>query len=282
MWFQKSRVRAPSIAHLSEAHKLTTIEALLLGILQGFTEFLPVSSSGHLKLAQYLFGFKDLERYLLFDLICHVGTISAILAYYFRPILLILRFDRVRTLQVVIATLPLFPFVLLLKPLKEIMNHPEYLGYFFFITAGLLYLGVLLGRTRPPFRDRETPYRDALYIGLFQIMALLPGVSRSGSTISGARILGWSAQEAILFSFLLAIPAILGSATLISLDAFLHPELLANNGISLLQYIAGFVTSFGVGLFALSLLNRMAVKNQWMVFVWYCAFVGALTLMFVK
>lgn len=265
-----------------EACNLTTFEALFLGILQGLTEFLPVSSSGHLKLAQYFFGFKELDRYLLFDLVCHIGTVSAILTYYFRPILLIIRFDRMRIFQVIIATLPLFPLVFLLKPLKEIIAHPEHLGYFFFITAGILYLSILLGRIHPPFRDRQTPYRDALVVGLFQTIALLPGVSRSGSTISGARILGWSAQEAILFSFLLAIPAILGSATLIGLDTFLHPDLMVDNGMSLLQYIAGFVTSFGVGLFALSLLNRMAVRNQWMVFVWYCVFVGSLTLLFVQ
>jgi len=258
---------------------MTTWEAIFLGIIQGITEFLPISSSGHLKLTQYLFGFKDLDNYLLFDLVCHVGTLAAICVFFFSQLKLVLRYDRKRVLQVVIATLPLIPCILILKPIKHIMNQPEMLGYFFLLTAALLFASI---KAPGLLAKRESKFRDAGLIGLFQTLALLPGVSRSGSTISAARLVGWKMEDAILFSFLIAIPAILGSVALITLETLTDPLPTATLHITTAQYAAGFITSFLMGCVALSWLVRLAARDKLSIFVWYCLAVGLFTLAYTR
>ena len=193
---------------------MTTIDAIILGIVQGLTEFLPVSSSGHLKLAQHFLGLQNLDHYLLFDLACHLGTLIAIGLFFFQAIRNLFVGQTTHLRQVVLATLPLFPLVLLMKPIEAAYAEPAYLGVFFLMTAAILFLGVYYGKTSPEGQRHQHVWRDALVIGSWQALAILPGVSRSGSTISGARLLGWSPQEAIVFSFLLAIPAVLGGTSL--------------------------------------------------------------------
>lgn len=265
-----SRVRAPSIALLFQQVAVTTLEAIFLGIIQGITEFLPVSSSGHLKLVQSLFGFQNLQNYIVFDLVCHLGTLLAIFLMFRKEIFSV---NRTRFQQVILGTLPLFPLLLIMKPIKALFNQPEYLGYFFMLTALLLYLGIRLGNERPTHATR-----DPLIIGTFQAMAILPGISRSGSTISAAKMLGWSSQEAITFSFMLAIPAILGGTILELFQIVKHSESIAH--ISPTQYIFGFLTSFGVGYYALNLLRSLASKQKFMYFVWYCLLLGIFTTLY--
>jgi len=262
---------------------VTTIEAILLGIIQGLTEFLPISSSGHLKLFQHLIGLSNLDQYLMFDLICHVGTLGAIFLFFREQILIILRYDWKKIGWVVIGTLPLFPLLFILGPLKKMFDRVEYLGFFFIATAFILYLGIVIGRKHGAiFTEPKYPKRDAFLIGIFQAFATLPGISRSGSTISCARMLGWTYPQAVLFSFLLAIPAILGGSALIMLESFISSTPLLHPQLSFLQYLSGFVTSFCVGYFALWLLTRLAAKDQFMVFVWYCLFVGVSTLLITR
>lgn len=256
---------------------MTTWQAFLLGLIQGVTEFLPVSSSGHLALGQYFLGFEHLNDYILFDLICHLGTLTAIFFFFFRIIKESLALHSTRFWQVCIGTLPLFPLVLILKPIKSIFDQPQFLGPCFLISACLIFASVYL-RFPLPFKQQRK-WQEPLAIGCFQAIAILPGISRSGATISAAKMLGWQKENAVQFSFLLAIPAILGGAILEGFRAWHSPENISN--ISLTPYIVGFFTSFIFGLFSLSLLIRLVINDKWSYFAWYCLALGiAATLYF--
>lgn len=269
-----SPVDRPSL----HTHKDTVsiFEALIYGILQGVTEFLPVSSSGHLILAQRLIGIKQFDSYIPFDLACHLGTLCAILIVYAAEIQILLTHNTLRVKQVILGTLPLLPLALFIKPIKAQFAHPDYLGLYFLTTAAILYAGIKLSTPRPEAMLFKNRWRDPLIIGFCQSIAILPGISRSGTTISGARLLGWRDQEAVTFSFLLAIPAILGGCI------FEGASLLLKNApktsVEPLFYIVGFITSFFVGWIALLLLKRLAAKEQFMYFVWYCFGLGLLVI----
>lgn len=254
---------------------MTALDAILLGIVQGLTEFLPVSSSGHLKLVQYFLGIQDLDHYLLFDLVCHLGTLLAIFIVFFQNIKNVFEESGPRFWQVVLATLPLFPLVFLMKPIKATYADPRYLGFFFLLSALILFMGVKFGKTKPGSQLAKHPWRDAMKIGLWQAVAILPGVSRSGSTISGARMIGWSANDAVVFSFLLAIPAVLGGTALEVFRLWQHPENSVNLPFS--YYLLGALFSFAIGFFALQLLMRLALQNKFYYFAWYCLILGLAT-----
>lgn len=252
---------------------MTTLDAIFLGIVQGLTEFLPVSSSGHLKLFQYFLGMRDLDAYIIFDLACHLGTLLAIVFVFSNHIKEIFtRSNPTRFWQVILATLPLFPLVLLMKPIKATYANPYYLGFFFILTSIILFLGIKFGKTISEEQSLKHPWRGALIVGICQAIAIFPGVSRSGSTISGARLIGWAPKDAIIFSFLLAIPAILGGTILELYKLWQHPE----SGINLpiFHYVLGFFVSFVVGFFALQLLIRLAMQNRFYYFAWYCLMLG--------
>lgn len=251
---------------------MTTIDAIILGIIQGLTEFLPVSSSGHLELVQHLLGMQDLEQYILFDLVCHLGTLLAIFFIFFNQIKDLIFENTSRLKQLTLATLPLFPLVLVMKPIKAAYADPVYLGFFFLITSCILFLGLRFGKTTSEKQRERHTWRDAMIIGTWQAAAILPGVSRSGSTISGARLLGWTPNEAVSFSFLLAIPAILGGATLEIIKLWQHPESVSS--VSPIHYGLGFVVSFVVGIASLQLLIRLATHNKFAYFAWYCLALG--------
>ena len=167
---------------------MTLFESVLLGIFQGFTEFLPISSSGHLLLLQSLLGMKNLEEYIFFNLMCHLGTLLSVITIYFKEINLILFKNRERLFQIILATLPLFPLILLMKEIKNIYNSPEFLWIFFLITAFILTVGIKFGKTKEESSIRKTKWRDPIIIGCFQALAIFPGVSRSGTTISIAKL----------------------------------------------------------------------------------------------
>jgi undecaprenyl-diphosphatase len=253
---------------------MTTWQAFLLGLIQGVTEFLPISSSGHLALGQYFLGFEHLQDYILFDLICHLGTLLAIFYVFFPLIKESLTTQTSRFWQVVLGTLPLFPLILILKPLKALFDHPQLLGPCFLLSACLLFASLYW--RLPSYSNHQRKWRDPLAIGLFQAIAVLPGISRSGATISAARLLGWQKEQAIQFSFLLAIPAILGGTVLEGWKAW-HASAAANFPIDLWTFVIGFLTSFIVGCFALRLLIRLVIQDKWIYFAWYCLGLGIAT-----
>ena len=268
-----SRVRTPSIAHLFYLYPIlmTTWEAFLLGLIQGITEFLPVSSSGHLALGQYFLGFENLQDYILFDLVCHLGTLFAIFIVFF-PIIKESLTQFSKFWQVVLGTLPLFPLLLILKPIKSLFDKPEFLGPCFLVSACLIFASIYWQFPLKAKEKREK-WKDPLTIGLFQAAAILPGISRSGATISAARLLGWEKEKAIQFSFLLAIPAILGGTLLEGWKAW-HAPLSASAAVDPWSFAVGFCTSLIVGCFSLLLLIRLVIRDKWIYFAWYCLLLG--------
>ncbi len=251
---------------------MTTWQAFLLGLIQGLTEFLPVSSSGHLALGQYFLGFDHLQEYVLFNLVCHLGTLAAIFYVFYPLIKASLTTEAKRSWQIILGTLPLFPLVLVLKPLKSLFDHPQVLGPCFLVSALLLFAGQLW---RFPLREQRLyrSWQDPLVIGVFQAVAIFPGISRSGATISAARLLGWQEEQALQFSFLLAIPAILGGTILEGWQAW-HASNPSYFAINPLAFVIGFLTSFLVGCFSLWILMRLIIQKRWKYFAWYCLLLG--------
>ena len=272
---------------------MNTVEAIVLGTIQGLTEFLPVSSSGHLVLFQNLFGMKEPE--LLFDICLHVGTLSAVIIVFYREILDILTAllqipARMKTagglaplcrvdpsirmaLLIVVGSVPTAVIGLLFKEITDqLFGSIAVVGFMLLITGTVLWLTrQIRGDGRPV---RQTTLKDALIIGIVQGLAILPGISRSGSTIATALFLGVDRKVAGRYSFLLSIPAIVG-ALVLGLDT---PEL--QTAIPVGTIIAGSVISALVGWLALVILLRVVDRGQLHRFAPYCWLVGIMTLGF--
>ncbi len=267
---------------------MSWIQALILGLVQGLTEFLPVSSSAHLKLAKKFLSVADGEHLLFFDLVCHAGTLLALLIYLRRDIWQVLKSPRQIALFS-LAIAPLVPAYFLLKPLRVMASDPAYLGYFLVFTAGLLfaasrkkveYSPEFVGAAHPHFLEAaDSPpkkWRDVLCIGLMQTLALIPGISRSGSTIAAARFCGWGWKDAAKFSFLLAVPTILGGQLLETAKvAAGHSDA---SGVSLSGYAAGFAGAFGLGILGVRFVFWVYEKGKILPFAWYCLGVGFLAI----
>lgn len=251
---------------------MNLLHALILGLLQGITEFFPVSSSTHLKMAKMFLGIKEGEAQVLFDLVCHLGTLVALVYFFRKDILRLFTTERKKLLILCLATLPLGPFYFLLKPFRE-MTTGHFASICLMVTAGFLFLG-------ERFRIRsQGQTKDALIIGTLQSMALLPGISRSASTISCARILGWEAKEAVRFSFLLSIPTVIGGNCVHLLKLLLssQPSLPA-----LSHCIVGFCTCTAVGLFVIRKAVAVLEKGRLKPFAWYCLIAGILLMVYVS
>ena len=251
---------------------MSLFEAFIFGLLQGLTEFLPVSSSAHVKLAKFFFNIEESEGQVIFDLVCHLGTLLALLYFLRKEIFSLLRCDRRKLLLLFIATLPLIPCYFLLKPLRDFASHPQFLGLCLMTTALILFAGQKWKVRRAHQATLKRQLGDVLWIGALQSAALIPGISRSASTISCATVLGWEAKDAVRFSFLLSIPTIIGGNCLELLKLFLAHEMPA--AVALPACLIGWATSLGVGIlvirFALSYLEKGNLKP----FAWYCLCFG--------
>jgi undecaprenyl-diphosphatase len=243
---------------------MTTLQAIFLGAVQGLTEFFPVSSSGHLKIFEHLFGFQKLDDYLLFDLTCHFGTLLALLWLTFDEIKSSLK-DPLKCKLLALGTLPLFPCALFLGPIKALMTEPKFLGASFLATSLALFLG-----ERQRARASNHLQRDSLVIGLSQACALIPGLSRSGMTISSARFLGWEREEATKFSFLLAIPAILGGVVLEGATVLKGGSF----PIGIIPLTAGFFSAFFFGTLTLKAFLLLTRRSGFLGFALYCFLLG--------
>ncbi|CRX38546.1 undecaprenyl-diphosphate phosphatase [Estrella lausannensis] len=256
------------------------LQAIILGIVQGLTEFFPVSSSGHLELFQLFFGLENPKNFIFFDLICHLGTLLAIFVAFKEEIKRILFQDKAAIKAIMIALLPLFPLLLILKEVKALFDKPELLGFTFMITSVLLFISMRFKeKQKETAPKRQFSYKAPLFIGLFQAFAILPGVSRSGSTIAAAKMVGWTAEEAIRFSFLLAIPTILGGALVETLSLVKEGTLLTAGYSMAGPCLAGFITSFVVGLFALKTLITLGLRAIHF-FAWYCLLLSCFCLLY--
>jgi undecaprenyl-diphosphatase len=249
---------------------MSYLETLFLGLVQGIAEFLPISSDGHLAIAQALLG-RKLDS-LATTLVLHVGTLLSILVVFWRDLLALRRQPRLCA-AILVATLPLIPVGLFLKDFVEaVFEETIWAGVGLCATAA-----VLAAYPRAEHGDRsleDIRLRDALLIGAFQALAPLPGVSRSGTTIFGGLLSGLSRTAAARFSFLIAIPAI-GGATLLYGKKYLE-----ESGVGLFTgpLLAGAVVSFVVGIVALRWLLRLVQTRQIWPFALYCLAVGLTTI----
>jgi len=259
---------------------LNILQAFILGVLQGATEFLPVSSSGHLVLVPWLLSWESPG--LAFDTVVHWGTALAVIAYFWRDWIALIRAVLRALLQrsladpnarvawlIILGTIPAALIGYLLEDFFEGMfARPAAAAAFLLATAALLTASERLGRRK---RDLDAlAWRDALLIGLAQALAIFPGVSRSGATIAGGLARGLKREPAARFSFLLATPIILGAGLFKLLDLAQEGDLTTQ--ISALA--VGFVAAGAVGLGCIHFLLRYLQRRRLYPFAIYCTLVG--------
>ncbi|MCH2113758.1 MAG: undecaprenyl-diphosphate phosphatase [Pirellulales bacterium] len=244
-------------------------EIILLGIIQGITEFLPVSSSGHLVVANAVleaFGREGVKDLVEVSIVLHVGTLGAVLVFYRQEIVRLLGADRRVILLLIVGTIPAATFGLLVKKSLSddlILENPLVAGLMFPITAV-----ALLWVARRPEGTTDYPqltWQKLLVIGLVQAVAVLPGISRSGFTIAAGLGTGLNRQAAATFAFLLAIPAIGGAGLLEGMDALSK----GTTGTHPVNLAVGLLVSFAVGWVALKLLVRWVQRGQLAGFAYY-------------
>ncbi len=269
------------------------LEAILLGILQGLTEFLPISSSGHLVLVQSLMkGFE--EPGLVFDVLLHAGTLLSVLVYFRRDIIdlakgvfsgsdpEIRRRSRTMVSALIIATIPAAAAGILAEDyLEQLFQSPTFASFFLICTGLILCVGEFLKGRVLVEKDPVGQFNLKSYIlvGMAQALALLPGISRSGSTIAAGMALGWSRTASARFSFLLMIPAVSGAVILKIPDAV---TLMANHGFSAGVLMAGFTAAAVSGFLAIDLLLKLVKNRSLFPFAIYCIAAGSIVFVLIQ
>lgn len=245
-------------------------QIVVLAIVQGITEFLPISSDGHLAIvSQFLTPGQDPEKFVEVNIVLHLGTFCSILVYYWRRISRLVGEDRRIVGLLIIGTLPA---ILIGLPLhkygKEVLGSALLAGLMLPVTGALL---LIAQRFRTNTQDyRATSLGQAILIGAAQATALLPGISRSGTTITSGLALGLTPASATTFSFLLALPAIAGAGVL----GMIEMAQGKGSGTPPVWLAIGAVVSFLVGLAAISLLVRMLERQRLHWFAYWCIPVG--------
>lgn len=252
---------------------MNTLQAIILGIIQGLTEFLPISSSGHLVLFQKIFGIN--EPTLIFDTMVHVGTLAAVVTVLWKDIYSLLRrpFQKL-TWLLVAGTLPTVVIAVLFKDTIEmVFKSGSTLGFEFMITGLILLFAERLNSGWK--HVEETSYLDAAFIGIMQGVAIMPAISRSGLTISGALMRNLDREFAAKFSFLMSIPAILGAAV------FQMKDILEEGGAALIStpLLAGTAAAAVAGYFSVRFMIVLIKKGSMKVFSYYVFALGALVLL---
>ena len=271
---------------------MTYLTAFLLGLIQGVAEFLPISSSGHLAIAQNLLGMSAAGSVPeFFDVLLHLGTLVAVFAAYWHEIcdMVVELFRGIgdlvhRTtptpvpparrliLLIIVGTLPLFAVLPIRKAVQGLSDNMVFVGAALIVTGILLFLCDRVRKGRKT--ERSATWVDALLVGVGQAIATLPGVSRSGMTITAGCFVGYERRFAVRFSFLLSIPAVLG-ANILSVGDAVRAGI---NGAEVPMYLVGVVTAAVVGYLCIRLLKYVADKGRFGAFAYYCWAVGILTL----
>ena len=257
------------------------LEALILGLVQGLTEYLPVSSSGHLAIGSYLFGIEG-EENLAFTVAVHVATVLSTLVILWKEIDWIFRGlfkcrinDETRYVgNIIISMIPVGIVGVFFKDYVEDVfgSGLMIVGYMLLVTAALLAFSYY---ARPRQKEKIS-WRDALVIGIAQACAVMPGLSRSGSTIATGLLLGNKKETLAQFSFLMVIPPILGEALLDVMKAVKGEE--AFGGIDILPLTIGFLAAFVSGCLACKWMINIVKKGKLIYFGIYCAIAGVVTL----
>jgi len=260
------------------------IKSLILGLIQGLTEFLPVSSSGHLVLAQYFFGVE--EGGVALDVVLHLGTLAAVVIYFWKDIVRLAcavpylfsskggeqkQGDKRILWMLITASVPTAILGFAFEDfLTSLYATPVAVPYTLLVTAVLMFFGNrMLNGTR---RLTGMKPGNALLIGVFQGLAIMPGISRSGATIFGGLLQGFNRDEAARFSFLLSIPAILG-ATIFKFD-----EIKNLSGSYAMPMLVGFLAAAVSGYIAIQFLLALIRRKKLYVFSIYCAVIAVISL----
>jgi undecaprenyl-diphosphatase len=259
---------------------MSILQAAILGLVQGLGEFLPISSSAHLVLIPWLFKWSDPG--LTFDIALHIGTLIAVAIYFWKDWLKLITkgLTDVRSAEsklfwyLVAATIPgAVVGFLLEKKAETIFREPILIATMLILLGVLLYLA-----DRKSVKDIEMnriTFRTSLFIGLSQALAIIPGVSRSGITMTMGLLMGLTREGAARFSFLLAAPIIFGAA-LVKL-----PFLISNPSIITINFIIGILVSFVIGIFSIGFLLRYVQTNNFLPFAWYRFILGSLVIVIV-
>lgn len=241
---------------------MTVLQSIFLGLLQGFTEFLPVSSSGHLLLAEKLF---DIKAGLFFDVMLHVGTLVAVLIAFRHSLRQTLRHPKSnpKLLYLVVASVPTFAIALLVKLFVPEQYLVNLLPIGFALTIALIVISQFL--SKPRVRLDESGWLPVIITGVTQGIAVFPGLSRSGSTISVMKLFGVNASDSAEFSFLLSIPVILASAAVEIYEA-------ATTAIAVPPWyciVIGVLAAFLSGLVSIYMVMRAVKTKSWIAFAVY-------------
>jgi len=270
---------------------MTYFSSFLMGLVQGLAEFLPISSSGHLAIAQNLLGLET-EVPVFFDVLLHLGTLLAVFVAYWKDIceIVVEFFHGIRDiahhttpkqvpparrmiLLIIVATLPLVVVLPFHEKVQALGDNMVFVGAALVVTGFLLFACDLVRKGRKTAKNATL--LDALVVGVGQAIATMPGISRSGMTITAGCFCGYERSFAVRFSFLMSIPAILGANVLSLVDAFKDGIIWAE----VPMYMVGVITAAVVGYACIRLLRLIAEKGRFGAFSYYCWAVGLLTLL---
>ena len=271
---------------------MSYLMSVVLGFMQGVAEFLPISSSGHLSLFQHFFGMEQAD--MMFNILLHFATLIAVCIYYFRDIRdMVCEFvlwlgDLVRpgkksgevpearrmVLLIVLGTLPLFVILPFKDAVEQINNSPALVSCALLVTGTILFLSDRMIKGKKDARTAGV--KDVLVVGLAQGLATVPGLSRSGTTITAGLAMGFNRKFAVRYSFLMSLPAVLGATLLEVMDAVSTPG--AFDPALLPKYLVGMAVAGVVGYFAIGLVNLLVKKGRFGSFAYYCWVAGALFL----
>jgi undecaprenyl-diphosphatase len=266
---------------------MTILQAILLGIIQGLTEFLPISSSAHLVIIPFLLGWEiPAAPAFVFNVLVQLGTLVAVIVYFWKDLLGItkgfieglLARQPFKTSQsrlgwyILLATIPAGVFGLLIKDLVEAaFNSPLATGIFLLCTAVILVIAERLSKLTRSLE--EINWLDALLMGIFQALAVFPGISRSGSTMTGGLLRNLDRPSAARFSFLMSIPIMLAAGVLATLDLLEIPDL----SQQIVPVTVGFLAAAVVGYLSIRWLLGYLTRHSFYSFAVYCVAAGLLT-----
>lgn len=271
---------------------MSLLSAILLGLVQGVTEFLPISSSGHLAIAEELLSFTGASNVPgFFDVLLHLGTLVAVFIAYWADIKeMVLEFfcgvrdiknhstpsplppARRLILLIIVATVPLFVIVPFKDTIEGLSSSLYFVSFALIATGCMLFFSDRVKKGRKT--EKTATMKDALIVGLGQAIATCPGISRSGTTITVGCFVGYERSFAVRFSFLMSIPAILGANILSLKDAFEAGIIWGDVPV----YLVGVAVAALSGYACIRLLKMIAAKGKFGAFAYYCWIVGALTL----